>query len=296
MASLEELSRHIAVAADLKSVVHTMKAISAVSIHRHEQAARTMKQYLANVEHGLQIVLRTRGRGAGPSPAPAGRERVAVVLAGSEIGLCGAFNERLTAFARSHLAAMGVHAGRRLVLTIGARIDAGWRAEAEPPAAHQEAPATVDALTATVGAVLTRLDQWRKDEEVGRLELFFQRQDAGGGTVPAHMPLWPLDQAWLDDVAARPWPSRRLPVVMGDPEAVFRRLVRQLLFARVFTAIIESRTAEHAERLAAMQAADRSIEEKLEELRIAHRLKRQEVITSELLDIVSGYESIVGDA
>jgi F0F1-type ATP synthase gamma subunit len=46
----------------------------------------------------------------------------------------------------------------------------------------------------------------------------------------------------------------------------------RVLFARVFTAIIQSRTAEHAEHLAAMQAADRSIAEKIDDLHVAHRL------------------------
>jgi F-type H+-transporting ATPase subunit gamma len=43
-----------------------------------------------------------------------------------------------------------------------------------------------------------------------------------------------------------------------------------------------------------MRAADRSIAEKIEDLRVAHRLKRQNVITSELLDLISGYEAITG--
>ena len=87
--------------------------------------------------------------------------------------------------------------------------------------------------------------------------------------------LLPLDPAWLAALRARTWSSRRLPVPAGPPEALFRRLIRQLLFARVFTAVIQSRTAEHAERLAAMQAADRSIGEKIDDLHMAHRRKRQ---------------------
>ena len=86
-----------------------------------------------------------------------------------------------------------------------------------------------------------------------------------------------------------------MPTPAGPPEALFGRLIRQLLFARVFTAVIQSRTAEHALRLAAMQAADSSITEKIKELRVAHRQTRQDVITSELLDLISGYETIAAD-
>ena len=293
MATLEALSHHIEVAEDLQSVVRTMKTISAVGIRQHELAEQAMSRYLETVELGLQVVLRAI-EGTGAEARPSEGERTAVVLVGSEIGLCGAFNERLVTFALESLSATGVAPGERLVLTIGAHADASWRAEAEPPAAHEEAPATVEALTRKVGAVLTRLDHWRQKEGVGQLVLFHQRPNNQGNATPVRASLLPLDPAWFSELRARVWSSRRLPVPAGPPEALFRQLIRQLLFARVFTAVIQSRTAEHAERLAAMQAADRSIAEKIDDLHVAHRLTRQDVITSELLDLISGYEAITG--
>jgi F-type H+-transporting ATPase subunit gamma len=294
MGTLEELSRHIAVAEDLQSVVRTMKTISAVGIRSHELAEQAMSQYLETVELGLQVVLRALEDTAAEARSPKGG-RTAVVLVGSEIGLCGAFNERLVTFALESLAATGAIPDERLVLTIGARADTSWRAEAERPTAHEEAPATVEALARTVGAVLTRLDHWREEEDVGQLVLFYHRPGERGSGTPVGTRLLPLDPAWLAALRARPWSSRRLPVPAGPPAALFHRLIRQLLFARVFTAIIQSRTAEHAERLAAMQAADRSIAEKIDDLHVAHRLTRQNIITSELLDLISGYEAITRD-
>ena len=294
MATLEELSRHIEVAEDLQSVVRTMKTISAVGIRSHELAEQAMSRYLETVELGLQVVLRALEDTAAEARSPKGG-RTAVVLVGSEIGLCGAFNERLVTFALESLAATNVIPDERLVLTIGARADTSWRAEAERPTAHEEAPATVEALARTVGAVLTRLDHWREEEDVGQLVLFYHRPGERGSGTPVGTRLLPLDPAWLAALRARPWSSRRLPVPTGPPAALFHRLIRQLLFARVFTAIIQSRTAEHAERLAAMQAADRSIAEKIDDLHVAHRLTRQNIITSELLDLISGYEAITRD-
>ena len=294
MATLEELSRRLDVAKDLQSVVRTMKTISAVGIRSHELAEQAISRYMETLELGLQIVLRAlEGREAEGRGARPGR-RTAVVLVGSEIGLCGAFNERLVAFALERLEAAGAGPDERIVLTIGARADTSWRAAAEPPAAHEEAPATIDALGRTVDTVLTRLDRWREDEEVGSLELFYQSPGVRGGGTPVGARLLPIDPAWLRALRARAWDSRRLPVPSGPPEALFRRLIRQLLFARVYTAVIRSRTAEHAERLAAMQLADRSIADKIDDLQVAHRLTRQEQITAELLDVVSGYEAITG--
>src|SRR5690606_28939121 len=106
------------VAAALQSVVRTMKTISAVAIRQHELAEAAMSRFQETIELGLQVALRSFEGAGVEAPAPTGG-RTAVVLVGSEIGLCGAFNDRLVAFALESLAATGNDAAERLVLTIG---------------------------------------------------------------------------------------------------------------------------------------------------------------------------------
>jgi len=43
-----------------------------------------------------------------------------------------------------------------------------------------------------------------------------------------------------------------------------------------------------------MQAAERNIEERLDEITIKYNRRRQDSITSELLDVVSGFEALTG--
>jgi F-type H+-transporting ATPase subunit gamma len=291
MASLEDLARHIEVAEDLQSVVRTMKAISTASIRRDEVAEQTARRYLAVIEMGLQVALRHVPPSVTGSAERQTHARTGVVVIGSEIGLCGGFNERVVSFALERLEASGIGAGERLVMVVGSRAEVDWRAEAGPPRHKEEAPTTVEALPASVDNVLTRLNRWRETEGASRLVLFSQRMDPAGGSACVEVPLFPIDPEWLASLRARAWPSRRLPACFGPPEAVTSDLIRQLLFAQVFTAILQSRAAEHAERAAAMQAADRSIGEKLDALRATHQRLRQETITSELLDIIAGYEA-----
>jgi F-type H+-transporting ATPase subunit gamma len=59
----------------------------------------------------------------------------------------------------------------------------------------------------------------------------------------------------------------------------------------VYRAAAESLASEHASRLASMQAAERSIEEHLEAQKAEFRRRRQETITEELIDIVTGFEA-----
>ncbi|PVE33232.1 F0F1 ATP synthase subunit gamma, partial [Enterococcus faecalis] len=62
------------------------------------------------------------------------------------------------------------------------------------------------------------------------------------------------------------------------------------LFVSLFRAFAESLASENAARLVSMQAAERNIEERLDELHKLYHHQRQNAITSELLDIISGFE------
>ena len=68
--------------------------------------------------------------------------------------------------------------------------------------------------------------------------------------------------------------------------------IREYLFILLFQASAESLASENASRLAAMQRAEKNIEEMLGEMkRRFHRL-RQESIDEELFEVISGYDSL----
>ncbi|MHA7838877.1 MAG: F0F1 ATP synthase subunit gamma, partial [bacterium] len=102
----------------------------------------------------------------------------------------------------------------------------------------------------------------------------------------------PIELSRFRRSAEQPWPSRRIPTFTMNAEQLLSALLRELLAVSVFRAFGESGASEHASRLQAMQAAERNVDEKLQELRADFHRRRQDAITSELLDIVSGYEAL----
>jgi F-type H+-transporting ATPase subunit gamma len=85
---------------------------------------------------------------------------------------------------------------------------------------------------------------------------------------------------------------KNLPEIMGSKTETLRALIREYLFVSLFRACAESLASENASRLAAMQRADKNIDELLEDLnRTFHRL-RQSGIDEELFEVISGFEAL----
>ncbi len=125
--------------------------------------------------------------------------------------------------------------------------------------------------------------------------LYFLYPTSGPVYAPVSHRLLPLDESWRHNLAERPWPTGNLSEVMGGGTATLRALIREYLFVSLFKACAESLASENASRLAAMQRADKNIDELLEELnRTFHRL-RQSGIDEELFDVISGFEVLTAE-
>ncbi|HEX7126898.1 MAG TPA: F0F1 ATP synthase subunit gamma [Thermodesulfobacteriota bacterium] len=288
MATLEALRRRIDTTESLRSIVRTMKSLSAVSVRQYDQAADALASYARAVELGLRVVLRDR-----PSrPEPTRRETGATgaVVFGSDHGLCGGFNDAVAAFARASVERLGVPREARAWLAAGARAAARLEGFGERIERRLVLPGTAAGLSALVDEILLAVEAWQ-GRGVSRVLLVHNRRGRGGAASPHLAPLLPVDLRRFQRLAGEPWPSRTRPTYTMDADRLLAALVRQHLFVSIFRAAAESLAAEHAARLSAMQAAERNIEERLEALTAESRRVRQDTITAELLDLVSGFEA-----
>ena len=115
-----------------------------------------------------------------------------------------------------------------------------------------------------------------------------------GGALyePVSQRLLPLDAQWQEGLAKVPWPTKSLPEVMGGGTGTLRALIREYLFISLFRACAESLASENASRLAAMERADRNINELLEDLHGTFHRLRQSGIDEELFDVIAGFEAL----
>jgi F-type H+-transporting ATPase subunit gamma len=296
METQEQLQSRLHSLEELRTIVKTMKALSAASIRQYERAADAVGGYYETVERGLQVVLRDAPATTTPRQSGAGSGALGVVVFGSDHGLCGRFNEEIVQYALDRLDAAADLPGGRRVLAVGARVASALEHADGTVDEAFAVPGSADQITATVQRILVTLEQWRTHAGVGPVRLFYNRHGGSRGYEPTGAPLLPIDLGRLRRLGERPWPSRSLPTFSMQRAVLLQRLVRQYLFVSIFRACAESQASEHASRLAAMQAAERNLDERLDEVTMIYRRARQNTITSELLDVVAGFEAITGTA
>jgi F-type H+-transporting ATPase subunit gamma len=264
-----------------------MKALAAVSIRQYEEALASLAEYARSVDLGLQALLRSDPAALASMPGDPAR-RPGIVVLGSDQGLCGAFNEHIASFYLESRAG----GGHGPVLAVGLRVAGRLEDAGVPLADVLTLPISVTLVVRIVEDLLARVDAWRAAGEVDGVRLYYNRPVPGAAYKPHQEALLPLDVAELRALAVAPWRPKAAPALASDWDVLFSAVVRQRLFVTLHHAVAASLAAENASRLAAMHAAQRNIEERLEALQGQFHLQRQTAITTELLDIVSGYETL----
>jgi len=304
------LRRKIDGARDLRSVVSTMKALAAASIGQYEKSARALDDYYRTVQLGLSVCFRAS---TFPPPASTIGQKVkqgigvtGAVVFGSDQGLVGQFNDVVADYAVQTLAALP---GKKKVWAVGERVHDRLADVNLHLGLHTglrfTVPLSIKAITPLVGQILMEIlapslrereaQRKRGDKnEVVQLYLFYNSSRSGAVFAPVHQRLLPLDETWRRELAEIPWPTKSLPEVMGSNTATLQALVREYLFVSLFRACAESLASENASRLAAMERAEKNIDQLSADLHQTFYRLRQSKIDEELFDVISGVEALAG--
>lgn len=289
MKSLEALRRSLAITEELYSLVTTMKALASVNLHQYERAAQAIGAYESTIEAGLQVALQYVPE---PSPPRRGSRRIGVVVFGSDQGMCGPMNERIVVHADRALRRLSKHAHKQRMVAVGVR--AGDRLASLGYTMEQvfEVPSSIPAVGQAVHDVLAKLQEWYLQRGIQVIVLFYCQPLTAPMFRPVGVRLLPVDLEWVRRLKARRWPSKVIPTFSMEKQQLFQALIREYLFASLFRALAQSLASENASRLAAMEIAEKNIEDRGSELGAEFRRTREEGVTSELLDLITAFEAL----
>ncbi|MBN2140233.1 MAG: F0F1 ATP synthase subunit gamma [Desulfovibrionaceae bacterium] len=292
MQGLESLKKKIGTVRDLLAVVKTMKSLAAVNIRIFENAVAALRHSGRVVDLARQALFRQAG-----APAPGAGKGPAVILAvGSDQGMCGQFNETVLEAAAAEARRLGDLGIETLFWSSGERLRFGLEDLGLAPATRFDLPAGLPGVSDRVQELVGALDGLWSAGRARSFSVLHNRPSSRSGYETDRVRVLPLDRAWSEEFRGRPWEGPSLPMLGQTPLEVFGAVLWQYMFLTLFRSFAWSMAAENAARLAAMQAAEKNVLELEEELESRFRETRQGMITSELLDIVSGFEALGGAA
>ena len=288
MATQESLVRKMKSVDELRSIVRTMKAMAAANLHQYERAVESLEDYHHTVALGLQIVL-GKGRAKRPHKHLAVKTgSLLAVVIGTDYGFAGQFNEEII---RHALTVLDRDQTTTHVIAVGGQAADGLNKVQRKIAAAFPLPSSLAGINPLVQRLALEIEQIRTTQDVEEVLLLFNRPSASTTYTQQTTRLFPV---LFDDVLgdAQRWPSRSLPMYTVGYAQMLQALVREYIYVSIYRSIALSMAGENVSRLAAMHAAVKKIEEVSENLTMEYRQKRQNAITGELLDILSGFEAL----
>jgi len=276
MEQLPRLQARVSSLRDLRDVIRALRALAASHVQEAQAALPGIRGYAEVIEDAISegaVLLPEMDGPAGPS-APA--DAAALIVVCSEHGFVGDFNQRLLDLAERK------RSERQRLIVIGRR--GASLAEERGLEVGRVVP-----MATHIGGVL---DVARRVAEhlaaVSFAEIVFGSYLRGGNFEEQTRSILPLDPSLLAGSRLRNPPLHHLA-----PDTLLQRLASEYLLAEITWAVMESLASENGARLRAMESADQNIGDKLDDLRRREHTLRQEAITSELLDVVTGSEAIL---
>jgi F-type H+-transporting ATPase subunit gamma len=213
---------------------------------------------------------------------------------GADRGLCGGYNTGVERAAEGEIKA-DVAAGKQYqVITVGRKPEGYFRFRGyrlgEGFTGFSDNPSHADAkrIAALVVGLFT-------SGEVDRVELVYTRFISAGNQEVVLRPLVPLSEDTIEGGDGRPGAADQPSggyEFEPDPTSILEALLPSYVEARVYAALLNAAASEHAFRQRAMKSATDNAEELIKTLSRVMNRARQDSITTEIMEIVSGAEAL----
>lgn len=293
MATLRELKGRIASVASSEKITGAMKMISSAKMHKAEQGLKRLLPFRRQIEGIISNLLSADA--AFVSPLLEAREvsRMAIVVFGSDDGLCGAYNINIFKALLERIAEMRDRFGDGLAFDlypIGAKmVKAVGKYVKTAPGVEMRVIDGIDAKT-TGDGVRVFIDTLRRrftEGEIDRVDLLymsFKSVSRQRLQVDEFLPVVAetFSQNGVTEDNFRPY------LFEPDATTIFSTVLPMFLLSVMQEVFTENRAAEQAARVMAMQSANDNAKKLLEQLRLEYNKLRQQSITNELLDILGG--------
>jgi len=279
MTRLTEVEAHILSMGELLDIVGAMRSLASMRVQEAQRALPGIRRYAETMAAAIGAALLLLPESGAISRTATARR--ALVLCTAEHAFVGGFNERILDAAEKLLASDDA------LLVLGSRGAAAARERGRPMMWVYPMATRPEGVPQTIRHLTAELYGWIARGDLARIEVMFARRRQDTGTTIERKLLFPVDLTLFALAQPRLPPLHNLP-----PHTLLEKLIADYVFGLLTEAAIEALASENGARFAAMDSAHENVSKKLEELRQDARQARQDEITTELLDLVTGVEAL----
>ena len=281
--NLREVRDRIASVKSTQKITAAMKLVSAAKLRRAQTAIEGVSHYSDKLNGMLASFL---GSGTGFTTELAVKrdcKRVAVIAVASDTGLCGTFNTNVINRVRAVLDGYMASNVEVEVYTVGKKMHDAVKKLGYTP--HEELMSQSSTPQYSEVAIVARNLMARfSDGAIDKVEVVYSHFKSAAKQEPVNEILLPVElkMAEADSQAAVDY------IVEPGRDELLGALVPKVVEVKMYTALLDAVAAEHAARVLAMQIATDNATDLISELTLEYNKGRQQAITNELLDIMSG--------
>ena len=288
MSTLRELKTRIGSVASTQKTTSAMKMISSSKMRKATGQLQRLSPYRHMVQHVISHLLVTDQQFDSPLIAEREVQRVALVVFGSDDGLCGGFNVNIFKQLLVTIDEVRRQYGDQVGITVvpvgkkmAKAVDKIGGVQVERVSLNTRSGS--EDLYAFTDLMKTRFLEHTFD----RVEMLYMHFISTGKQVFTREQLLPVSyQGLADNVDPR---AANSPCLFEpDANTIFNTVLPLHVKSMLQDVFIQSAASEQSARVMAMQAASDNAKELLDELQLEYNKLRQQGITTELLDILGG--------
>ena len=292
MPSLDDLKKRIKSVKSTQKITKAMKMVAAAKLRKAQENAEKGRPYSKKMQN---IILNLTRSISDPKNAPkllsgTGNDQtyLCVVLT-ADRGLCGGFNTNICKLAKTSFKKILNEQKNLKIITVGSKgfdqIKREYGKYVVKKYSFKEKKQITFKEADTVGNEIIRLFN---QNEFDKCILFFNNFKNVITQIPQAQQIIPVDNKSSESKEENFLPYEFEP----DEDEILEDLLPKNISTQVFKAFLENAASEQGSRMTAMDNATRNAGDLVDKLTINYNRSRQASITKELIEIISGAESL----
>lgn len=289
MQSINEIQNRLEGLEDIKHLLRSVRAMSAIRWRRAKKHLENAQAYAAKIDAQLGTILTYTGaaldQGLRELPNKTKEDvNVGLITLTSDRGLCGNFNTELIAKAMFVKNILNKKNKQVKIISLGGYGERLFKNAGYDIFYSEKIPTSQAASFINMRKVITHIRAFYESKAIDELNILFNQFNYFGSYTPKSIQILPPKRS---DLNTSPIQLDKNLMVNSDPKQLISFLLWEHLAAQLYLAFIESTISEHSARLQTMDSAISSLDERMADLEIQYHTIRQEKITQDVLEVQS---------